>query len=131
VGVPVAAFFHSFLQFAFDPPVNARGVWLFPLHFFLGVLVGSIVLVPAFSLQAAVFHALRSKGFPVGAVIVTCGACQAGIVALWAVFVGIQPSLSGRFHLTFPMIVAGFIAGVVTSISAIPEQKEGRGPFVN
>jgi hypothetical protein len=120
VGVPVAAFEHSILQFAYAStggPIS-QDLWLFPLHFLSGVIVGSIVLVPAFSLQALLFRFLARRGAPALLIVAACGAFQAGLVAFWADTVGIEPSLAGRFRLTPPMIVAGFIAGACATLAA-------------
>jgi hypothetical protein len=120
VGVPVAAFLHSVLQFAADPSTGAHvsDLLLFPLHFILGVLVGSVILVPAFTCQAMLYQGLVLCRTPVPLVVVGCGVFQASLVFLWAGLVGIEPSLAGRFCLTTPMIFAGFIAGGVASFSA-------------
>jgi hypothetical protein len=41
-------------------------------------------------------------------------------VSIWAVVVGIEPSLPGRFPMTLPMIGAGFVAGAVVAALAAP-----------
>jgi hypothetical protein len=118
VGVPLAAFFHGGLQFLYDPLVYSNKIWLFPLHFLLGIIVGSVILAPAFGAQALLFISLSGRHVPNWVVVSTCGLFQAGVVACWAVTVGIQPSLSGRFRLTAPMIAAGFLAGALVATVA-------------
>ncbi len=119
-GVPLAAFLHSVVQFAADPGTGTqlRDLWLFPLHVILGATIGSVILVPAFSCQAVLYQGLVLCRLPVPLVVVVCGAFQAGLVFLWANLVGIEPSLAGRFPLTPPMVVAGFIAGGAAALVA-------------
>jgi hypothetical protein len=118
VGVPLAAFFHSVLQFLYEPPPIRTGIWLFPAHFLLGIIVGSIILAPAYGVQALVFLLLSASHVPRSLVVLICGLFQAGVVAVWAATVGIQPSLAGRFPLTAPMIAAGFLAGALVAAVA-------------
>src|SRR5262245_16737170 len=88
LGVPLAALLHSILQFAYEGSWRGRDFVLFPIHFLAGVVVGSLILVPAFFAQAVVFHVLTRARIPAWAVLVVCGGAQAGIVALWARYVG-------------------------------------------
>jgi len=118
VGVPLAAFFHSVLQFLYEPPPIETGIWLFPAHVLLGIIVGSIILAPAYCVQALVFLWLSGRHVPKALVLLSCGLFQAGLVAVWAATVGIQPSLAGRFRLTQPMIAAGFLAGALVAAAA-------------
>jgi len=103
-GIPLAAALHTALQTAADPLSRDDGAMLTLLHFVLGVLVGSLILGPTFSEQALVSIALGKAGagrwiqVPVGAVV------QASFVAVWALIVGMEPSLPGRFSLALPMI---------------------------
>jgi hypothetical protein len=113
IGVPSAAFAHSVLQFAHDASISWERAWRFPIHFGLGLLVGSIILVPAYSLQALQFIGLRKLGSGAVVQMIAGGILQAGLVSLWAAFVGIEPSLAGNFPLTVPMIAAGFLVGAV------------------
>lgn len=117
-GVPLAAFFHSFLQFSYEiNKHNIDDLWLFPVHFGLGVLFGSVILVPAYALQAMVFIFLRANGGNRSTQIMFGGLLQAVFVSLYAMFVGIEPSLKGNFPLTFPMIMAGFFCGSIVAVS--------------
>lgn len=118
VGVPLAAFFHSVLQFLYDPPPIGTGIWLFPAHVLLGIIVGSIILAPAYGVQALVFLWLSGCHVPKALVLLICGLFQGGVVAVWAATVGIQPSLAGRFQLTPPMIAAGVLAGALVAVAA-------------
>lgn len=124
IGVPLAAALHTALQTAADPLPHDDGALLTLLHFALGVLVGSVVLGPTFSVQALVSIALGKAGagrlvqVPAGAVV------QASFVSVWALTVGIEPSLPGRFSLTLPMIGAGLVAGAVVAALAAHPQAE-------
>src|SRR5262245_43260781 len=115
LGVPLAAFLHSVVQFANEAQLGLRDVLLFPVHFLAGVVVGSVILAPAFFGQALLFQLLTTLRVPTWLVIALCAGYQAGVVALWGKAVGIEPSLAGRFALTPPMIVAGFVAGGVVA----------------
>src|SRR5689334_7482821 len=55
IGVPLAAFTHSVVQFAYEPPASFTDILVFPLHFLLGVGCGLPVLIPAYTLQAGLF----------------------------------------------------------------------------
>ena len=54
IGIPLSAFLHTCLQFAyaFVPNVDHK-LWAFPIHFLLGTLVGGILILgPAYTIQA-------------------------------------------------------------------------------
>ena len=115
--IPLAAFLHSALQFAHAYSPN----WgLFPVHWATGMLFGSLILVPAFTSQAYISVWLSLRRFGKAAQIPAGGLTQATLVALWARFVGIEPSLPGNFFLTLPMIGAGFLAGGAVAAFAAP-----------
>ncbi len=114
LGVPVAAFLHSVVQFAYS--ASALGdLAYFIFHFASGVLVGSVILVPAYSLQALLFASLWSRGLPRRAVGFGCGVLQAAFVGLWWFFVGVEPSLGGRFRMGPVMMTAAFVAGALVA----------------
>jgi len=113
LGVPLAALLHTAVQTAAD--VVDRGAGITLLHFLLGTMLGSVVLAPAFALQALLIFGLRRGGAGLPLQGLAGGAWQAALVAGWAVTVGIEPSLTGRFPMTLPMIAAGFFAGFVVS----------------
>ncbi len=118
LGIPLAAFLHSALQFAHAYSPN----WgLFPVHWATGMLFGSLILAPAFTSQAYISVWLSRRGFGKAAQIPAGGLTQATLVALWARFVGIEPSLPGNFSLTEPMIGAAFLAGGAVAMFAAPE----------
>ncbi len=123
-GVPLAAFLHSILQFAYEPFFEPVDLLIFFLHFFLGIVIGAVILIPAYFLQALLYLFLQRRGVRCSALIFICGVFQALLVALWAAVVGIEPSLAGRFLLTPPMIFAGFLAGA--AVAGITCRKEGR-----
>ena len=118
-GVPAAAFLHSVVQFSYEKSTSPGDIGLFLLHVILGMLLGSVILAPAFLAQAALFVWLRGRGFRPGPVVLACGTFQAGLVALWGCFVGIQPSLGGRFAMGPVMAAAGALAGSYTAAVSI------------
>lgn len=125
LGIPLAAFLHSALQFAYAYSPNLDNDWgFFPIHWAAGMIVGSLILAPAFTLQAFVAVWLSRKNFSAGLQVLSGGLVQATLVALWAHFVGIEPSLSGNFQLTMPMIAAGFLSGAVVTNFAAPNSAE-------
>lgn len=91
IGVPLAALLHSILQFLFEAP---------------------------FAVQAGLVIALGSLGVGRIAQIVAGAGLQALLVSIWAAFIGIEPSLAGRFRLTPPMVAAGALAGALTAWAA-------------
>jgi len=116
IGIPLSALLHTILQTAADRTSFSIGITI--LHFVLGMLLGSIVLGPAYALQAIVSRTLTALGVGRVGLMVSGGVLQALLVALWASWVGIEPSLPGRFALTLPMIAAGFFAGAVVGALA-------------
>jgi hypothetical protein len=115
VGVPAAAFAFSALQFAHHKPFAWEDLWLFPLYYASAILVGSLILVPAYTLQALLFQGLRLLHRTSLVQIGAGGLFQAGLLTLWAVWIGIEPSLAGNFDLTLPTLVAGFLVGALTA----------------
>ena len=115
LGVPLAALFHSILQFAYEPSVGLQDIFVFFFHFFLGTLVGSLILIPAYFLQSLLYLQLHKIRVRCSTLVFISGSFQACLVFLWALFVGIEPSLGGRFLITPPMIFAGFLVGAITA----------------
>lgn len=115
LGVPLAAFLHSIVQFAYDTSTKIGDLGYFVFHFGLGILVGSVILVPAYTAQAFLFRWLRSRGVAGTALVLGCGAFQVGLVGLWWLAVGIEPSLGGRFRMGPVMMLAGFVAGAIVA----------------
>ena len=122
LGIPLAAFLHSGLQFAHAYSRTLDNDWgFFPVHWAAGMLVGSLILVPAFTSQACISVWLSRRSCRKGVQILAGGLTQATLVALWARFAGIEPSLPGNFSLTEPMIGAGFLAGSAAAMFAAPK----------
>jgi hypothetical protein len=121
LGIPLAAFLHTALQFAYAYSPHLDNDWeLFPVHWVAGMLFGSLILAPAFTVQAYISVWLDRQRFSTGFQILAGGLVQATLVSLWARWVGIEPSLPGNFPLTPPMIGAGFLAGAVVAVFAAP-----------
>ena len=121
LGIPLAAYLHTALQFAHAYAPNIDNRWgLLPVHWAAGMLFGSLILAPAFTIQAYISVWLNRQRFGTGPQILAGGLAQATLVALWARFVGIEPSLPGNFSLTLPMMGAGFLAGGVVALFAAP-----------
>ena len=121
LGIPLAAFLHSALQFAHAYSRTVDNDWgFFPVHWAAGMLFGSLILAPAFTSQAYISVWLSRRGFGKAAQILAGGLTQATLAGLWARFVGIEPSLPGNFSLTLPMIGAGFLAGGAVAAFAAP-----------
>ncbi|MCZ6491932.1 MAG: hypothetical protein O7A06_15560, partial [Acidobacteria bacterium] len=122
LSIPLAAFLHSALQFAHAYSRTVDNDWVFfPVHWAAGMLAGSLILAPAFTIQAYISVWLSRRGFGKGVQIPAGGLTQATLVALWARFVGIEPSLAGNFSLTEPMIGAAFLAGGAVAMFAAPK----------
>ena len=122
LGIPLAAFLHSALQFAHAYSRTVDNHWeFFPVHWAAGVLFGSIILAPAFTIQAYVSVWLSRRHRSTGLQILAGALTQAALVALWAKFVGIEPSLSGNFSLSEPMIGAAFLAAGSVAMFAAPK----------
>ena len=122
LGIPLAAFLHSALQFAHAYSRTIDNEWgFFPVHWAAGMLFGSLILAPAFTIQTYISVWLSRRGFGKGVQIPAGGLTQATLVALWARFVGIEPSLPGNFSLTEPMIGAAFLAGGAAAMFAAPK----------
>ena len=122
LGIPLAAFLHSALQFAHAYSRTVDNDWgFFPVHWAAGMLVGSLILAPAFTIQAYLSVWLSRRSFGKGVQLLAGGLTQAALAALWARFVGIEPSLPGNFSLTQPMIGAGFLAGGAAAMFAAPK----------
>jgi len=114
IGVPLAAFTHSVVQFAYDP---VEFGW-FPVHFIFGLGCGLPILIPAYALQAGVFALLRRVRAAWLVQVVAGAAVQAGIVGVWAATIGVQPSLGGNFPMTPVMIgAAGVVGGIVAALN--------------
>jgi hypothetical protein len=120
VGIPLAATCHTAIQTAAEP---VDSLVVTQIHFVLGMLVGSIVLGPAYALQALSAWALDRRGVGRGWRMGVGGALQALLVTAWAAVVGIEPSLAGRFPMTVPMILAGLSVGVVVGAIGVPETR--------
>jgi len=121
LGIPLAALLHTCLQFAHAYSSRFDNDWdIFPLHWFLGVVFGSVVLGPAFSVQALLAISLGKKHAGRVTQIVAGGLLQGVFVWLWAEVIGIEPSLSGNFLLTEPMIAAGCVAGAIVAAFGAP-----------
>lgn len=119
IGVPAAAFAHSVVQLAYETPTTPAEFGWFPIHFLFGVGCGLPILIPAYVLQAGLFALLwRMKSN--GLVQVVAGAAlQAALVSLWAMFVGVQPSLAGNFPMTPVMIgAAAVVGGLVAALNS-------------
>jgi hypothetical protein len=117
-GIPLGAGLHTAVQTAADWTPHDGGALLTLAHFTLGMLCGGVVLGPAFSVQALVSVGLARAGAGRAMQVAAGGFVQAGCVGLWALLVGIEPSLPGRFPRTLPMIGAGFIAGAAVAAFA-------------
>jgi hypothetical protein len=122
LGTPMAALAHSVLQFARDYRNDAGWwhdlLWVFPAHFVLGILVGGVILVPAYSLQGGVAVLLTRWRCPALVQAILGGALQAGLATTWARTVGIEPSLSGNFQLTPAVIAAAFGVGATVALTS-------------
>src|SRR5262249_5384098 len=118
-GVPAAALAHSVVQFAYAWDNTASDAVFFPVHFLLGLGCGLPILVPAHTLQAGLFFLLARLRAPAGAQVVAGGLLQAGLVLLWAAFVGVQPSLGGNFPMTPVMVAAAaLVGGLVAALAS-------------
>ena len=119
IGIPLSALLHTALQTAAETGSVTIGITV--LHFVLGMLVGSIVLGPAYALQAILSRTLAALGIGRLGQVLAGGGLQALLVSAWAFWVGIEPSLPGRFPLTLPMIAAGLLAGGIVAALAAPK----------
>ena len=127
LGIPLAAFLHTALQFAYAYSPNVDNDWgFFPVHWVAGILFGAPLLAPAFTIQAYIGLWLRLFGPVVQ--ILAGGFTQSALVGLWVRFVGIEPSLAGNFSLTLPMTIAGFVAGSTVAALAAPRATERKQP---
>ncbi len=126
LGVPLAAFLHTVLQFAHAYSPNVDNDWgFFPVHWVAGILFGAPLLVPAFTIQAYIGLWLRLFGRVVQ--ILAGGFTQSALVGLWVRFVGLEPSLPGNFS-TLPMTIAGFVAGSAVAALAAPRAIDPEQP---
>lgn len=116
MGVPVAATLHSIVQFAYDSSLAISDLGYFVIHIALGIIVGSVILIPAYTVQALLFAWLSGRGAPKGVLAIGCGALQAAFVGLWALAFGLEPSLGGRFPISPVMMVAAFVAGALVAL---------------
>src|SRR5262249_34243225 len=87
VGVPTAAFAHSVLQFTHHRPFAWEDLWLFPLYYLTAILVGSLILIPAYSLQSLLFQGLRLLHRTSLVQIAAGGLFQAALLMLWAIWI--------------------------------------------
>jgi len=117
IGVVAAAVLHAAVRFAHETnSSNVLGMTLIsPVYVVLSIVVGSLILIPAFAVQASLFHLLTKLRTPPTFVIVLCGMLQAGFVELWRLTIGLEGSLPGEFRLAPVMHVAGFAAGALTA----------------
>ncbi len=117
IGVPAAALAHSLVQFAYDPGSLAEMGWL-PLHFLFGLGCGLPILVPAYALQGCLFALLMRLKAHWLAQVLAGAVLQGALVALWAMTIGVQPSLGGNFPMTPVMIpAAALVGGVVADVN--------------
>ena len=118
LGIPLAAGLHTAVQTLADPGEGGLGLTL--LHFGLGSVFGSFVLAPAYLAQALLVWTLVRGGRGRLLAIVAGATLQATLVILWAAAIGIEPSLSGRFPMTVPMIAAAMFAGALVATLGVP-----------
>jgi len=104
------------VQFAYDWQFHAD-IFLFLLHFLLGMIVGLPILAPAYTLQAGLYLLLARWKSPLLLQLAGGAALQAGIVLAWDRVIGVQPSLGGNFPMLPVMagaaaLVGGLVAGL-------------------
>jgi hypothetical protein len=83
LGVPAAATAHAIVHCICEA-MPARELWILPIYVILGAIVGSIVLVPAFAVQALLLHVLSTMKIPLAMRAIAAGAVQAGFVWIWS-----------------------------------------------
>ena len=122
LGISLSALLHTILQFAYSYSARFDNDWdVFPIHWAAGVLFGSVILGPAYTVQALISVGLERRKAGRFIQIAAGGFMQASLVWLWSQSIGIEPSLSGNFALTQPMIAAGFVAGAAVAVYAAPK----------
>jgi hypothetical protein len=114
VGVPAAAIAHGVVHCVCEA-IPARDLWLFPVYVILGTIFGSIVLAPAFALQALLVHVLSTIRVPLTLRAAAAGAMQSSFVWLWASTIGLEPSYGSWLPLTPWMMTAAFLVGAGTA----------------
>ncbi len=123
-GIIISALLHSILQYLFNfSGFEFDDLLVMPLHFFLGMIVGSVVFAATYSIQTIIYLLGKRWNFSSSILLVLGGLTQAFFVFLWSLYFGIEPSLPGNFELTMPMIAAGFVAGTI--VTFIVEKKSG------
>jgi hypothetical protein len=125
LGVPLAALLHSMVQFAYDASTTLGDAGVFVFQVVLGILFGSVVLIPAYTVQALLFRWLWARGAGLAALAAVCGALQAIFVCVWWLVVGLQPSLGGRFRMGPVMVAAAFVAGALVALGVAARLREG------
>jgi hypothetical protein len=114
LGVPAAATAHAIVHCICEA-LPARELWVLPFYVVLGTIVGSIVLVPAFAVQALLVHFLSTMRFPLAMRAIAAGALQSGFVWIWALTVGLEPSSGSWLPVTPWMMSAAFVVGAGTT----------------
>lgn len=114
LGVPAAATAHAIVHCICEA-VPVRDLWILPFYVFLGAIVGSIVLVPAFAGQALLMHFLSTMRIPLAMRAVAAGALQSGFVWIWSLTIGLEPSSGSWLPVTPWMMTAAFLVGAGTT----------------
>lgn len=121
IGVPLAALLFTVVQAAHAyVPGGDKGVASSVFVFILALLVGALILIPAYTLQAFASAGLNRLGVGRLVQVAVGAAIQASLVAAWAGVIGMSPSLKGNFSLLPVMLGAAVLAGGVVAALAAP-----------
>jgi len=110
LGVPAAATAHALVRFICEA-LPLRQLWFLPVYALLGVVFGSIVLVPAVVAQTLLIRRLSARRVPIGVSALTAGLLQAAFVWLFDRLIGLEPTWKLRIAVTPLMMLAAFLVG--------------------
>ena len=114
LGVPAAVTAHGIVHCVCEA-MPARDLWVFPVYVVLGTILGSVVLAPAFVVQALLVHFLSTLRIPLPMRAVAAGATQSSFVWIWGSTIGLEPSYGSWLPLTPWMMTAAFLVGAGTT----------------
>ena len=127
IGVPLAALLFTVVQTAYAYVPGEKGASHSIAMFLLALLVGALILIPAYTLQAFASAGLGRLGVGRAVQIGVGAAIQASLVAAWAGVFGMSPSLRGNFPLMPVMLGAAVLAGSVVAALAAPPRVRPTG----
>lgn len=113
-GLPAAAVAHAVVHCVCEA-MPVRELWVFPFYVVLGAIAGSIVLAPAFAVQAMLVDFLVAMRIPLAVRATAAGGVQSAFVWIWASTIGLEPSAGSWLPVTPWMMTAAFVVGAGTT----------------